>query len=116
MENHFFRAKNIESVRETCENYTIFAKVTPYPYPNGDAATIISAGEAGGTYLNTYLNDNNNGLRPFAGQGGVGIVRLSGLQALTIAQNRAQQLYVEVADNGGGIGEHVIEMIFVLVG
>jgi PAS domain S-box-containing protein len=33
--------------------------------------------------------------------------------SLTIAQNSTQQLYVEVADNGGGIGEHVIEMIFV---
>jgi len=33
--------------------------------------------------------------------------------SLTIAQNKSQQLYVEVADNGAGIGEHVIEMIFV---
>jgi len=33
--------------------------------------------------------------------------------SLTVAQNKAQQLYVEVADNGAGIGEHVIEMIFV---
>jgi two-component system nitrogen regulation sensor histidine kinase NtrY len=33
--------------------------------------------------------------------------------SLTVAQNNAQQLYVEVADNGSGIGEHVIEMIFV---
>jgi two-component system nitrogen regulation sensor histidine kinase NtrY len=33
--------------------------------------------------------------------------------SLTVAQNNAQQLYVEVADNGAGIAEHVIEMIFV---
>jgi C4-dicarboxylate-specific signal transduction histidine kinase len=33
--------------------------------------------------------------------------------SLTVAQNKSQQLYVEVADNGAGIGEHVIEMIFV---
>ena len=33
--------------------------------------------------------------------------------SITVAQNNAQQLYVEVADNGSGIGEHVIEMIFV---
>jgi nitrogen fixation/metabolism regulation signal transduction histidine kinase len=33
--------------------------------------------------------------------------------SLTVAQNNSQQLYVEVADNGAGIGEHVIEMIFV---
>ena len=32
---------------------------------------------------------------------------------LTVAQNSAQQLYVEVADNGAGIAEHVIDMIFV---
>ncbi len=32
---------------------------------------------------------------------------------LTVAKNDAQQLYVEVADNGAGIAEHVIEMIFV---
>ncbi|KGJ88197.1 sensor histidine kinase [Colwellia psychrerythraea] len=33
--------------------------------------------------------------------------------SLTVAQNKAQQLYVEVADNGTGIRENVIEMIFV---
>ena len=33
--------------------------------------------------------------------------------SLTIAQNNAQQLYIEVVDNGAGIGEHVIEMVFV---
>jgi PAS domain S-box-containing protein len=33
--------------------------------------------------------------------------------SLILAQNNAQQLYVEVADNGTGIGEHVIEMVFV---
>jgi signal transduction histidine kinase len=33
--------------------------------------------------------------------------------SLTVAQNNAQQLYVEVADNGIGIGKHAIEMIFV---
>ena len=33
--------------------------------------------------------------------------------SLTVAQNNAQQLYIEVADNGTGIAEHVIEMIFV---
>jgi two-component system nitrogen regulation sensor histidine kinase NtrY len=33
--------------------------------------------------------------------------------SLTVAQNKAQQLYVEVADNGTGIREHVVEMIFV---
>jgi two-component system nitrogen regulation sensor histidine kinase NtrY len=33
--------------------------------------------------------------------------------SLTVGQNNAQQLYIEVADNGAGIGEHVIEMIFV---
>ena len=33
--------------------------------------------------------------------------------SLTVAQNNSQQLYIEVADNGAGIGEHVIEMIFV---
>jgi two-component system nitrogen regulation sensor histidine kinase NtrY len=33
--------------------------------------------------------------------------------SITVAQNNAQQLYVEVADNASGIGEHVIEMIFV---
>lgn len=33
--------------------------------------------------------------------------------SLTVGQNKAQQLYVEVADNGAGIGEHVIDMIFV---
>ncbi|KGK00172.1 sensor histidine kinase [Thalassotalea sp. ND16A] len=32
---------------------------------------------------------------------------------LTVAQNNAQQLYVEVADNGAGIAKHVVEMIFV---
>jgi len=33
--------------------------------------------------------------------------------SLTVAQNSAKQLYIEVADNGAGISEHVIEMIFV---
>ena len=33
--------------------------------------------------------------------------------SLTVGQNKAQQLYVEVADNGAGIGEHVIDMVFV---
>lgn len=32
---------------------------------------------------------------------------------LTVAQNNPQQLYIEIADNGAGIAEHVIEMIFV---
>ena len=32
---------------------------------------------------------------------------------LTIAKNSAQQLYLEVSDNGKGIAEHVVEMIFV---
>jgi len=32
---------------------------------------------------------------------------------LTLGQNSNQQLYVEVADNGPGIAEHVIDMIFV---
>jgi two-component system nitrogen regulation sensor histidine kinase NtrY len=32
---------------------------------------------------------------------------------LTVAQNNAQQLYVEVVDNGLGIAEHVVKMIFV---
>jgi nitrogen fixation/metabolism regulation signal transduction histidine kinase len=32
---------------------------------------------------------------------------------LSVAQNNSQQLYVEVADNGAGIAEHVIDMIFV---
>ncbi|MFT6249765.1 MAG: PAS domain S-box-containing protein [Cognaticolwellia sp.] len=33
--------------------------------------------------------------------------------SLTVALNKAQQLYIEVADNGAGIGENVIEMVFV---
>ncbi len=33
--------------------------------------------------------------------------------SLTVGQNKTQQLYVEIADNGAGIGEHVREMIFV---
>ncbi|MBA6381206.1 MULTISPECIES: PAS domain-containing sensor histidine kinase [unclassified Colwellia] len=33
--------------------------------------------------------------------------------SITVAQNKAQQLYVEIADNGTGISEHVIEMVFV---
>jgi len=33
--------------------------------------------------------------------------------SLTVAQNKALQLYIEVADNGLGIEQHVIEMIFV---
>ena len=33
--------------------------------------------------------------------------------SLTVALNKAQQLYIDVADTGAGIGEHVIEMIFV---
>jgi nitrogen fixation/metabolism regulation signal transduction histidine kinase len=32
---------------------------------------------------------------------------------LTLAQNTSQQLYVEVSDNGPGISEHVVDMIFV---
>ena len=32
---------------------------------------------------------------------------------LSVGQNSAQQLYVEVSDNGLGIAEHVIDMIFV---
>ena len=32
---------------------------------------------------------------------------------LSVGQNNAQQLYVEVSDNGLGIAEHVIDMIFV---
>jgi len=32
---------------------------------------------------------------------------------LTLAKNDAQQLYVQVSDNGVGIAEHVLEMIFV---
>lgn len=32
---------------------------------------------------------------------------------LTLAQNNAQQYYLEVADNGPGIAEHVMDMIFV---
>ncbi|MBB1387436.1 histidine kinase [Pseudoalteromonas sp. SG45-5] len=32
---------------------------------------------------------------------------------LTLAQNHAQQLYIEVSDNGPGIAEHVIDMVFV---
>ncbi|TMP68608.1 histidine kinase [Pseudoalteromonas sp. S1609] len=32
---------------------------------------------------------------------------------LTLAQNSAQQLYIEISDNGPGIAEHVIDMIFV---
>ena len=33
--------------------------------------------------------------------------------SLTVAQNNAQQLYVELADNGAGIAKHAIDMIFV---
>lgn len=33
--------------------------------------------------------------------------------SLTVGQNSAQQLYIEVADNGAGIAGHVIDMIFV---
>ncbi len=32
---------------------------------------------------------------------------------LTVAQNSAQQLYIEVADNGAGVASHVVDMIFV---
>jgi Signal transduction histidine kinase regulating C4-dicarboxylate transport system len=32
---------------------------------------------------------------------------------VSIAQNANQQLYLEVSDNGTGISDHVIEMIFV---
>ncbi|GAW96699.1 MULTISPECIES: sensor histidine kinase [Colwellia] len=32
---------------------------------------------------------------------------------LIVAKNSAQQLYIEVADNGAGIASHVVEMIFV---
>ncbi|HEA16238.1 MAG TPA: histidine kinase [Pseudoalteromonas prydzensis] len=32
---------------------------------------------------------------------------------LSLAQNASQQLYVEVSDNGPGISEHVVDMIFV---
>ncbi|MBA6233207.1 MULTISPECIES: sensor histidine kinase [unclassified Colwellia] len=33
--------------------------------------------------------------------------------SLTVALNKKQQLYIEVADNGAGIDEHAIEMVFV---
>ncbi|ASP47051.1 sensor histidine kinase [Cognaticolwellia beringensis] len=36
-----------------------------------------------------------------------------GIISLTVGQNSAQQLYIEIADNGAGIAGHVIEMIFV---
>lgn len=36
-----------------------------------------------------------------------------GIISLTVGKNSAQQLYIEVADNGAGIAGHVIEMIFV---
>lgn len=36
-----------------------------------------------------------------------------GVISLTVGQNSAQQLYIEVADNGTGIAGHVIDMIFV---
>lgn len=36
-----------------------------------------------------------------------------GAISLTVGQNNAQQLYIEVADNGAGIAGHVIDMIFV---
>ena len=32
---------------------------------------------------------------------------------ISLAQNTSQQLYVEVSDNGPGISEHVVDMIFV---
>ena len=37
----------------------------------------------------------------------------SGRLILTLAQNGARQLYIDVADNGTGIADHVAEMIFV---
>lgn len=36
-----------------------------------------------------------------------------GAISLTVGQNSSQQLYIEVADNGVGIAEHAIDMIFV---
>jgi len=33
--------------------------------------------------------------------------------SITVALNKAQQLYVEIADNGTGISKHVIDMVFV---
>nr|MDC2856414.1 ATP-binding protein [Ningiella sp. W23] len=32
---------------------------------------------------------------------------------ISLAQNTSQQLYVEISDNGPGISEHVVDMIFV---
>ncbi len=32
---------------------------------------------------------------------------------ISLAQNTSQQLYIEISDNGPGISEHVIDMIFV---
>jgi len=47
-------------------------------------------------------------------QKGLGISDIvQGQITLTVAQNKAQQLYVEIADNGAGIAKHVANMIFV---
>jgi len=47
-------------------------------------------------------------------QKGFGISDIvQGQITLTVAQNKAQQLYVEISDNGAGIAKHAVNMIFV---
>jgi PAS domain S-box-containing protein len=55
---------------------------------------------------------NNNQQGDFKG-GLLGNNAVQSKISLTVALNKAQQLYIEVADNGAGIGENVIEMVFV---
>lgn len=55
---------------------------------------------------------NNNQQGDFKG-GLLGDNAVHSKISLTVALNKAQQLYVEVADNGAGIGDNVIEMVFV---
>lgn len=55
---------------------------------------------------------NNNQQGDFKG-GLLGNNAVQSKISLTVALNKAQQLYIEVADNGAGIVENVIEMVFV---
>jgi PAS domain S-box-containing protein len=55
---------------------------------------------------------NNNQQGDFKG-GLLGNNAVQSKISLTVALNKAQQLYIEVADNGAGIGKNVIEMVFV---
>jgi two-component system, NtrC family, nitrogen regulation sensor histidine kinase NtrY len=55
---------------------------------------------------------NNNQQGDFKG-GLLGNNAVQSTISLTVALNKAQQLYIEVSDNGAGIGKNVIDMVFV---